>query len=176
VIPREYLEQAQVTNWPLRIALVAVVIAVIGLVVWAMWRGWQGRLRRQSDLPWPAETGDGPWTIDAPGMFLGTSRAGDWLDRIVIADLGVPSRGTIHSGQSGLWIERIGARSVFIPAGAVVGVRLDRGVAGTVREKEGVLVLTWQLGESLIETGFRADDSAKQRDLLNGVMAWVGQS
>lgn len=176
MIPREYVEQAQVTNWPLRIVLVAVVIAVMAFVVWGMWRGWQGRLRRQSDIPWPAETGDGPWTISTPGLFLGTSRAGDWLDRIVIADLGVPSRGIIHGGPHGIWIEREGARSVFIPADAIVGGRRDRGVAGTVREKEGVLVLTWQLGEAVIETGFRADDSAKQRDLLNGVMAWVEPS
>lgn len=176
MIPREYVEQAQVTNWPLRIALVLIVFIVIALVLAGMWRGWQGRMRRQSDLPLPEQSGAGPWVQEAAGMFLGTARAGDWLDRIVIADLGVPSRGVMRIGPNGVWVEREGARSLFIPADDVVDARRDRGVAGRVREKEGVFVLTWRLGQTVVDTGFRADDAAEQRDLLDGVIAWVRQS
>jgi hypothetical protein len=175
VISSDFVEQAPVTNWPLRILLVGVVMAITALVLWAMWRGWQGRLRRQGDLPMPASDAPGPWQMAAEGMMLGTSSSGDWLDRIVVADLGVPSRSVMHFADSGVWIERIGARSVFIPSPQIRGVRLDRGVAGMVREKDGVLVVTWQLGDRLVDTGFRADDPATQRRLLDGVMALVEQ-
>lgn len=175
MIRAEYVEQATVTNWPLRIALVAVVIAVIALVLWGMWRGWQGRLRRQGDLPLPAVEGVGPWVVEVPGLMVGSSRAGDWLDRIVIGDLGVPSRGVLRCGPAGVWLDRIGARSVFIPVADLVAVRADRGVAGMVKEKGGVIVVTWRLGEAEIETGIRADDPTEQRTLLDGVMALVEQ-
>lgn len=176
VISAEFVEQAPVTNWPLRILLVGVVVAITAWVLWAMWRGWQGRLRRQADLPMPASDAPGPWQMATEGMMLGTSSSGDWLDRIVVADLGVPSRAVMHVADRGVWIERTGARSVFIPASQMRDVRLDRGVAGIVREKDGVLVMTWQLGDRLVDSGFRADDPAAQRRLLDGVMALVEQA
>lgn len=171
----DFVEQAPVTNWPLRILLVGVVVAITALVLWAMWRGWQGRLRRQADLPMPAADAPGPWQMATEGMMLGTATGGDWLDRIVVADLGVPSRAVMHIADSGVWLERTGARSVFIPSPQIHGARLDRGVAGMVREKEGVLIVTWQLGDRLVDTGFRADDPTAQRRLLDGVMALVEQ-
>jgi len=170
---QQYVEQAQVTNWPLRIALVGVVFAVIAVIVWGMWRGWRNRLRRQSDIPEPAEQGPGPWDAQVDGLFLGSSRNGDWLDRIMVADLGIPSRAVFSWGPHGVWCDRIGARSLFIPCEAIVSVRRDRGVAGMVREKDGVFVVTWQLGEVLIDTGFRADDPHEQHALLDGVMGLV---
>jgi hypothetical protein len=170
---QQYVEQAQVTNWPLRIALVGIVVAVIGLVIWAMWRGWQNRLHRQGDIPAPAAVGEGPWQGRSAGLFLGSSRHGDWLDRIIVADLGIPSRADVMWGPQGVWCERVGARSVFIPRADIVSVRRDRGVAGMVREKDGVLVLTWRLGQTLIDTGFRADDPDAHHALLDGVVGLV---
>lgn len=169
----EYVEQAEVTQWPVRIVLVLLVLGCIVLALWAMRRGWRNRAARQQDVPAPADAPphDAELGAPVPGLFAGTGVQGDWMDRIVVHDLGVRSRATLAWGPEGIWLEREGARSVFIPAADIVGVRADRGVAGTVRSKDGMVVVTWRLGDRLLDTGFRADASADHATVLDGLMA-----
>lgn len=168
-----YTEQAGVTNWPARIALVLVILALIALALWGMRRGWRNRERRQADLPAPAEAPPTGVNLGEPipGLFAGTGVNGDWMDRIVVFDLGVRSRGQLSYGADGIWIEREGARSLFIPAASIVGVRADRGVAGTVRGRDSMIVVTWHLGNRVLDTGFRADSSTDHGTVLDGLMA-----
>jgi len=153
-------QSAPVTQWPLRLALVGVVVAVIVLVLLAMRRGWRNRAQRQDDLPAPLSTAPAPWTpsaAPAAGLYLGSTTAGDWLDRIVVHEMGVRSRADLSVGSEGIWLRRTGARDVFIPRTDLRGVRLERGIAGKAFERDGVVVITWELGGRLIDTGFRAD-------------------
>jgi hypothetical protein len=53
----------------------------------------------------------------------------------------------------------------------VAGLRVDRGVAGTVKAKDSVVVITWRLGDAVVDTGFRADESAGHRAVLDGLSA-----
>ena len=175
-----FTEQAQVTNWPLRIALVAAMFAIIVVVLAAMLRGWRSRQRRQADIPAPAAWQAERWQDEqnAPrpdvqavsGLYVGTATAGDWLDRIAVHGLGVRSRADLMVAPDGIGVRRIGASSFVIPQADVVGVRTDRGVAGTVRAKDSVIIITWRLGEHQVDTGFRADDDAEHRTLLDGLM------
>lgn len=173
VLLEEYVEQAQVTDWPQRLLLVGIVVAVIALALWAMRRGWLARQRRQRDIPAPMDAPLGQWQLgDAvPGLFAGTGTSGDWMDRIAVHDLGVRSRARLSWGGDGVFLEREGARSVAIPAAAIAGVRTDRGVAGTVRAKDSMVVITWRLGDRLVDTGFRADASPDHTTVLDGLMA-----
>jgi hypothetical protein len=168
----DFAEQAEVTNWPARIGLVAVMLALIALTVWGMRRGWLHRQQRQIDVPPPADVPPPDAGLCEPidGLFAGTGTNGDWMDRIVVHDLGVRSRASIAWGPEGIWLDRSGARSVFIPATAVMGVRTDRGVAGTVRSKDGMVVITWRLGDRVVDTGFRADATADHATVLDGLV------
>jgi hypothetical protein len=67
-------------------------------------------------------------------------------------------------------MHRQGAPSLVIPAADILGVRADSGVAATVRSKDSVVVITWQLGERVVDTGFRADDASGHRTVLDGLM------
>jgi hypothetical protein len=169
VLTADYTEQAPVTNWPARIALVLIVVLLIALALWGMRRGWRNRQARQAWIPAPADA-PSPAPLSAPveGLYIGTATAGDWMDRIAVHDLGVRSRAWISWSEDGIFLERVGARSVFIPRGDVAGVRLDRGVAGTVKAKDSVIVVTWRLGDAVIDTGFRADDAVGHRAVLDG--------
>lgn len=175
VLAEEFTEQATVTNWPVRLALVAAVFAIIALVLWAMRRGWRSRQQRQADIPPPVALDDAPVPIEqgfgVPGLYVGTSMAGDWLNRVAVYGLGVRSRAEIYATMQGVAIVRDGAPSFFIPRADIVGVRVDRGVAGTVRAKDSVIVVTWRLGPVDVDTGFRADEGAGHRTLLDGPMA-----
>lgn len=163
-------ESATVTQWPLRIALVALMVALIALVLVGMRRGWKARAARQSDLPAPETDGLERATLGpVPGVFVGSSSAGDWLDRIVVHDLGVRSRADLLVGPSGVLLERAGARDVFVPRSALRAVRSDRGIAGKAYERDGVLILTWELGGRLVDTGFRADVAAEQLEALTAL-------
>lgn len=177
-----FTEQAQVTNWPVRIALVAAVFAIIAAVLAAMLRGWRSRQRRQDDIPapqtWPDTRSMSETDAEGvSGLYVGTATAGDWLDRIAVHGLGVRSRADVVMSPTGIGIRRVGASSFFIPKADIVGFRTDRGVAGTVRAKDSVIVITWRLGQHEVDTGFRADDGDDHRTLLDGLMvAYPGSS
>jgi hypothetical protein len=173
VVAADYAEQAEVTNWPARIALVAAMLGLIALALWGMRRGWVNRRRRQAGIPAPASEPPAGARLGEPveGLFAGTGTSGDWMDRIVVHDLGVRSRAAVSWGLAGVWFERQGARDLFIPANAIRAVRADRGVAGTVRSRDSMVVLTWRLGDRDLDTGFRADVTAEHAIVLDGFVS-----
>ena len=170
MVAEEFTEQATVSDWPARLALVALVAGLIALALWGMRRGWQGRVARHSSMAEPSAF-DAPASSGVPGLYLGTSISGDWLDRVAVHELGVRSRASFHLVDGGVGIRRDGTRSFLIPALAVRGVRTDRGVAGTVRGKDSVIVVTWMLADDVLDTGIRADDGVDHAALLDGLKA-----
>ena len=169
----DYSEQAAVTNWPARVGLVIVVLGLIALALWGMRRGWRRRQQRQAWIPEPAADPIDEARLSAPigGLFIGTATHGDWMDRIVVFDLGVRSRAGVAWGEDGVWFAREGARDLFIPADRIESIRTDRGTAGTVRARDSVIVVTWRLGDAVLDTGFRADDTSEHGTVLDGLTA-----
>jgi hypothetical protein len=56
---------------------------------------------------------------------------------------------------------------------------MARGIAGKAYERDGVLIVTWDLGGRLVDTGFRADVAEEQvvlRDAILGLMADQGRA
>ncbi len=175
----QYTEQAQVSNWPGRIALVVIVLVVIGLALWGMRAGWKARAGRQVDLPEPATAADGEatWLLaDVPARYVATTIHDDWLDRVVVHDLGIPSRALASVGPAGLRCVREGARDLFIPTVAIESVRSGRGIAGSVFERDGIVIVTWRLGDSLLDSGIRADTADQHVELLTALGAVVDRA
>jgi hypothetical protein len=145
-----------------RALLVVACIAFVLLVLALMRLGWRNRARRQDALlpglaPVPAELGTlhlGPHE----GLYVGSSFAASWQDRVVYRELGNRAAARISWYDAGLLVDRDGAAPVFVPAGDVTDARLAAGLAGKVVGAGGLLVLRWRCGDQLIDTGFRADD------------------
>ncbi|HEX6517934.1 MAG TPA: hypothetical protein VF049_20420 [Nocardioidaceae bacterium] len=137
---------------PVLILLALVVVAYLG-----MWRGWRNRARRH-DLPPLVPTPDelAPATLQGEGRYFGTTVAGSWLDRVVSRGLGARSTCRLSLSADGLDVIRT-AGSFRVPAGSLRGARHDQGIAGTVVPPHGVLVVTWQHGDLLLDSGFRLD-------------------
>lgn len=165
---------APVTQWPLRILLVLVMVGVIALVLLGMRRGWRRRARSQADIPAPPTPAPEPDGECVTGVFLGTTTHGNWLDRVVVHDLGVRSRARIRVDRDGLALWREGARDLLIPAATVRDATLARGIAGKAYERDGVLLVTWDLGGRLMDTGLRADSAEDQVALLDRIRALTG--
>ncbi|MFI6684396.1 hypothetical protein [Streptomyces sp. NPDC050485] len=170
-------KSAAVTNWGGRIGWVVGLLLFVALVYWLMRQGWQWRGRLQSDLPAlparpsPAAALDGGGkpplhgmpetpgeaTLKLSGRYHGSTTAGQWLDRIVAHGLGVRSKAELTLTDAGLDVVRPGANDFFVPADRLREARLDKGIAGKVLTEGGLLVVTWQHGDRLIDSGFRSD-------------------
>lgn len=171
-------QSAPVTQWPQRLVLVGLVFLTIFAVLWGMRRGWRRRAGRQIDIvePPPAPSALASTDLDpVPGVFLGSTTHGDWLDRIVVHELGVRSRASLEVGPEGVLLRREGARDLYVPADALLSVSTARGIAGKAYERGGVLILTWDLGDKVVDTGFRADAADDQERILAVVHSLVGQ-
>ncbi|MFI1972697.1 hypothetical protein BLA24_02725 [Streptomyces cinnamoneus] len=161
-------KSAAVTDWAARIGWVVGLLLFIALLYWLMREGWKWRGTLQGDLPElpaaPAGTGEPQLTMT--GRYHGSTTAGEWLDRIVARGLGTRSRAELTLTEQGVAVVRPGAQDFFIPAAALRGARLDKGIAGKVLAEGGLLVITWQHGDKTIDSGFRSDRAA-------GHTAWV---
>jgi hypothetical protein len=164
-----------VTDWAARVGWVVGLLLFIALVYWLMREGWKWRGTLQGDLPElpqaPDPAGLGPARLTPArlclsGRYHGSTTAGQWLDRIVAQGLGTRSRAELTLTEQGVTVVRPGARDFFIPAGSLRGARLDKGIAGKVLAEGGLLVITWQLGDRLLDSGFRSDHAAEHT-------AWV---
>ncbi len=163
---------APVTNWGLRLALTAAMFALVAGWFLAMRRGWVRRQARQSGVPAPAPRPGafGPELVQpADGTYVSTTTAGDWLDRIAVHGLGNRSAAVLHVAPQGVWLERTGEGDVFVGADALVGVDRTSGMAGKFVGGDGLVVLTWLLGEHVVDTGFRAREHVRTDELVAAV-------
>ncbi len=135
---------------------------VLALVYVLMWRGWKRRGRKHDipELVTPPAVADLPSAkLSGGARYFGTTVSGDWLDRVVARGLGARSTARLSLSTEGLDVVRL-AGSFRIPADSLRGARHDQGIAGKVVPPHGLLVVTWQHGEYLLDTGFRLTDQA----------------
>jgi hypothetical protein len=155
---------------------VLILLGVLLLAYLGMWRGWRRRAGKH-DLaplvPVPAEADLSVAQVSARVRYFGTTVSGDWLDRVVARGLGARSTCTLTLTSDGLDVLRAPA-SFRIPASALRGARQDRGIAGKVIPPHGLLVVTWQHGDYLLDTGFQVTEQRApgSRDLH---AAWVAR-
>jgi hypothetical protein len=144
-----------------RFLLTLLVLAVFGLAVWGMWRGWRRKAREQSARydPFPEVPDDlGPELAATKGLYVATTPHGRWQERIVTRGVGMRGPATLHRHDAGIVVDRDGAVSFLIPAESIVDIKTGQKMAGKVMGTDGLLVITWRLGDELLDTGFRGDD------------------
>jgi hypothetical protein len=152
--------------------LLLVVVAMTALVLAAFWLMRQGWLRRgrkhelPAPLPVPADPAEP--LLRARATYFGTTTAWSWLDRVVAHGLGTPSPAELRLRTGGLDVLRP-ADSFHVPAGALRGARLDQGIAGKVVPPRGILVITWEHGDQMLDSGFRLSDSSRHQTWVTAI-------
>lgn len=138
----------------------AVLVVVIAVIIQLMMRGWQRRAGQQQeligDLPdMPDEVGAA--TTTTRGLYCGCTMAPEWNERITAGDLGYRSKAVLTRYPEGILLERIRASPIWIPQESITAIRMERGIAGKVVARIGILAIRWRLPSGVeIDTGFRA--------------------
>jgi hypothetical protein len=154
-----------------RFWLVLAIFAFVLLCLWGMYLGWRRKSRSQSARvpPFPAIPEDaGDALLESTGVYLATTTAGNWQDRIVTRGAGLRTGAVWRLHDDGVAVERGGAPDFWIPRDAVTGIRRDTKIAGKVMGTDALLVITWRLGGADLDTGFRGDD-------LDDYPQWIEQ-
>jgi len=147
------------------LTMAAVLAVVIGVAVRAMLRGWRHRAERQAELvgtlpPLPDTVG--PAIIPATkGLYVGSTLAPSWQDRIAVGDLGYRTKAVLTRYPEGIMLQRSGGSPIWIPDEAITAIRTERGMAGKALTHQGILAIRWRLPSGVeIDTGFRGNDRA----------------
>ncbi|MDT5004371.1 MAG: hypothetical protein QOJ24_1547 [Mycobacterium sp.] len=143
----------------------AVLVVVIGLVVQAIVRGWRHRAERQAELigtlpPIPDTVG--PVIVPAmKGLYVGSTLAPSWQDRIAVGDLGYRTKAVLTRYPEGIMLQRSGGHPIWIPDESITAIRTERGIAGKALTHQGILAIRWRLPSGTeIDTGFRGENRA----------------
>jgi hypothetical protein len=150
----------------------AVLVAVIAVVIQLMMRGWRRRAEGQEELvgtlPDVPET-VGSATISTRGLYCGCTLSPAWNERVAAGDLGYRSKAVLTRYPEGIMVERIRATPIWIPQESITAIRTERGIAGKVAARNGILAIRWRLPSGTeIDTGFRANNRGEYARWLEG--------
>jgi hypothetical protein len=151
--------------------IVLLAAAAAGLIA----KGWRSRLKRQAGLGQLPDVPEqlSPAGIVAEGQYVATTTAGDWLDRIAVHGLGFRGNAEMSIHTEGVLFDRAGSAPLFVPVGAVTDCRSASGMAGKFVEKDGLVVLSWMLGEQELDTGFRTRRASDKQPLLEALQELI---
>jgi hypothetical protein len=161
-------------NTPTLIAslIMAAVLALLAfLMIRATLRGWLRRGQQQAELigrlPSLPDTVGPPIIAPTPGLYVGSTLAPSWLDRIAVGALGYCSKAVLSRHPEGIMVKRSGADPIWIPEESITAIRTESGIAGKVVSRDGILAIRWRLPSGTeIDTGFRGDDRRRYAEWL----------
>lgn len=154
----------------------AVLAVLIALVIQLMVRGWRHRGERQTaligSLPAVPETVGSAIISPTRGIYVGSTLAPGWHDRVTVGDLGYRSKAVLTRYPEGIMMQRSKASPIWIPQESITAIRTERGMVGKVipggitrgktASHNGVLAIRWRLPSGTeIDTGFRGDDRSQ---------------
>lgn len=165
---------------PNYVPAILITLGIVVVVMALMALGWRNRKKRQADVPAPpaVATDLGAALASCEGTYITTTTAHDYLDRIAVHGLGIRTTAVLSVHEEGVVIDRDGAEAIFIPRASLRAVRLDSGMAGKFVEKDGLIVIEWNIGahegapdsdRTNVDTGFRARYHEQQTALFAAI-------
>ena len=160
-----------------RPAAVAVVVLVVLLAWGLMYVGWQRRTKRQGDLAAPATpTAAQLEQTEREGAevtYVSTTVTSDWLDRVTAHGLGATGRARLLLTGDALVLNRTGEPGLLVPAAALRGARRETARAGKAVPGDGLVVVDWLLGDTVVSTALRPRHAHDLDALVQQVHALV---
>lgn len=134
---------------------------LLGLVMVGIYFGRRNRTKRQQNIAHPntvpTHVFDNEPAVAVEGTYVTTVLGQELLERVTAHRLGNPSQAQMEVHPDGIVLLRVGEPNFFIPTVDVVTVQTVSGIAGKFVEKDGIMAITWSLGDREVTTGFRTD-------------------
>lgn len=138
-------------------------VAMVFVIAWRVYRSVQRRKQEQQLLlPAPLASAGGLELGDV--FYASTVFADSPLSRVWAHRLGGRGKAKLFVSETGVSIERVGEPSILIPKGDLVALTrasatIDKGV-----ERDGLMVLVWNLGEEKVMTNLRVVSAKKRKE------------
>ncbi|WP_101649967.1 hypothetical protein [Brevibacterium ihuae] len=155
--------------------VVGVIVALFALVAW----GWTARRRAQTaQFPAPARPVEGMPVRGEPvaGMYVATTLADQPLERVAAHGLGLRTSAFLAIADDGVIIDRDGVDDLLIPVHDISGVSTASGMIGKFVEKDGLIVISWRLGDTAVDTGFRTRAAADRTPTIDHIRQLIGEN
>ena len=114
------------------LVLAAVVVVLAGFAIRQMLKGWMHRVQRQAGavglLPALPDT-VGPAIVSATkGLYVGSTLAPSWQDRIAVGSLGFRSKAVMTRYPEGIMLQLTGGSPIWIPDESITAIRTERAI------------------------------------------------
>jgi hypothetical protein len=154
---------------PTLLVTALVLLALVGMLL-----SWRGRRRRSAVLgtvpSLPADPGEPIFTTEA--LYVATTLEAQELQRVAVTGLAVRGRATLQVFASGISLAIPGQDAVFLPVELILGVGTGTVTIDRVVEPGGMVVITWTLGSTPVDTYLRplsADDKTRIIDAIGAI-------
>jgi hypothetical protein len=164
---------------------VTILVVLGAALLLGMARGWRRLQRGPGDVPVPPSVPDegalgAARSEEFDAVYVSSTRAGDWLDRVGAHGLGVRSAASVQVHDAGVVVRRRGAPDVFVPCAALRAVGTSGGMAGKVVGGEGLVVLTWvpdpEHDPRGLDTGLRLRHPHQRDELRAATQTLIGST
>ena len=144
-----------------RPALMGIVLVALVVFLGLIALGWYTRKRRQAGIVAPQRP---PAALGAalgefPGFYVATTLADDRFNRVAVHGLGFRAKSTVVVAEAGVVVPIAGQRDIFIPARDITAVARATWTIDRVVETDGLTMIAWTLGDTKVESYFRAENS-----------------
>jgi hypothetical protein len=138
------------------------VIGVLVVLLGLMWLGWRNLRRRSAGIPAPMGIPAEPGTelLHTTGLHVATTHAGRPLDRVAVRGLDFRANADVRVTASGVALRLAGGADVFVPAAAISRVDRASWTIDRAVERDGLVVLSWTLGSTPLDTNLRVENPA----------------
>ena len=156
-------------------ALIFAAIVILAFI--GMWWGWRARARRDADVRGTQLAPSGELLAEFHELsYVSTTPVGEPLVRVAAPGLRYRGRAHVAVFRDGVTVQVTGEQPVHFSLAQLrgsgsAGVRVGKAV-----EKDGLALLCWDAGDRALESSFRFDDAAKQREFTEAIEAIVVDS
>ena len=154
----------------------AIVIVFLVALLALMYLGWRKRQRSQEGLPRPQTVPDAAIEVlRVDGFYVATTLVDEPLNRVAVAGLGYRARAAVAvtAGPSGVVLSLAGEPDAFIPATDIQRIERSTWTIDRVVEKNGLVRLTWLLGDTIVDSYVRVTEALAASALITSVEAVI---
>ncbi|MFM7013716.1 MAG: hypothetical protein ACKOXT_01830 [Actinomycetota bacterium] len=148
-----------------QVGLIALGLAAIGIFfAYFSWKKARSNQEKSLNEPHWIETEN---SSGVEGFYVATTFAGEPLNRVSAYGLGARGRVGISLETEGLELHRVGERSFQISWASIKGLDTNSAVIDRAVERDGLVSVSWTLGQSVLETHLRIVNGEARKNLLN---------